>query len=254
MKKSKSYSSKHPIKSIILIEVSLLLIVFIAGAIATIKQLSSETPILISFIPIAFVLIIYFTWKRNWAFFGFKPIDTGRNWLYYVPLFVILLTLCFQGFDFIPMETIAFYIGFAALIAFVEESIYRGVMIKILLPLGIVPAILTTSILFSLTHILNLLSGQGIGQTVLQLIYALLIGIVLAQLFIINGSIYPLILFHTLHNLIQFLGSGGSSAFLDGTVIAILALTAIFLTFPLKRDQRIRLNELDEIPTRPSQL
>ena len=233
----KSYSFKHPIKSIILIEVSFLLAVFIAGAIATVKQLSYEAPILIAFIPTAFVLVLYFTWKRKWFFYGFKPVMTKRNWLYYLPLLVILIVLCFQGFDHISIETIAFFVGFAVLVGFVEESIYRGIMIKILLPLGMLPAILTSSVLFSLTHILNLLSGQSMGQTVLQLVYALLIGIVLAQLFIKNGSLYPLILFHTLHNLVQFLGNGESTILLDGIVITILSLTAISLALSLKNNQ-----------------
>lgn len=232
---------KHPIKSIILIEVSFLLVVFIAGAIASIKQLSHYSPILISFIPTTLVLIVYFTWKRKWASFGFKPVLPTKNWLYYLPLLAILIVLCFQGVNHTPIETIAFYVGFSALVGFVEESIYRGIIIKILLPLGILPAILTSSLLFSLTHFLNLLSGQSMGQTVLQLVYALLIGIVLAQLFIINGSIYPLILFHTLHNLIQFLDNDESTPLLDGAVITILALTAIFLALSLKK-QTTRLN------------
>ena len=192
-----------------------------------------------SFIPTALVLIIYFTRKRKWGFFGFKPITAGGSWLHYLPLLVILIVLCFQGFDHKPIETIAFFVGFAALVGFVEESIYRGIMIKILLPLGIVPAIVTSSLLFSLTHVLNLLSGQSAGQMMLQLVYALLIGVVLAQLFIKNGSIYPLILFHMLHNLIQFLGKGGSSAVLDGTVIVILVLTAISLAISLKKTIQI---------------
>lgn len=239
MESGKSYSRKHPIKSIVLIEVSFLFVVFIAGAVATIKQLSYTSPILISFIPTALVLIIYFTWKRKWGFFGFKPVTTEGNWFYYLPLLAVLIVLCFQGFDHKPIETIAFFVGFAALVGFVEESIYRGVMIKILLPLGIVPAIVTSSLLFSLTHVLNLLSGQSMGQTVLQIVYALLMGIVLAQLFIKNGSIYPLILFHFLHNLIQFLGNGGSSIILDGTLVVLLALTAITLAWSLKKSYKI---------------
>lgn len=233
----KSYFTKHPVKSIILVEVVFLLAVFIAGAIATLNQLSYEAPILLSFIPTALVLIVYFTWKRKWASFGFKPVMAKRNWLYYLPLLAILIVVCFQGFEHTPIATIAFYVGFAALVGFVEESIYRGIMIKILLPLGIIPAILTSSVLFSLTHILNLLSGQSMGQTILQLVYALLTGIVLAQLFIKIGSIYPLILFHTVHNLIQFLVTDESSKLLDGTVIAILALTAIFLAVSLYKKQ-----------------
>ncbi|AWE07391.1 CPBP family intramembrane metalloprotease [Lysinibacillus sp. 2017] len=233
-----SYSKKHPIKSIILIEVSFLLVVFIAGAIATIKQLSYNSPILISFLPTALVLLIYFTLKRKWAYFGFKSEITRSNWILYFPLLVILIVLCFQGFSSQPLETIVFYVGFAILVGFVEESIYRGIMIKILLPLGILPAILTSSILFSVTHMLNLLSGQSIGQMGLQLIYSLLIGIVLAQLFIKTGNIYPLILFHTLHNLIQFLGDGGASAILDTIVLIVLSVTAISLALSLRKNQK----------------
>jgi len=72
----KSYSSKHPIKSSILIEVGFLLAIFIAGAIATLNQFSYEAPILIAFIPTALILIVYFSWKRKWASFGFKAVTT----------------------------------------------------------------------------------------------------------------------------------------------------------------------------------
>ena len=235
-----SYAKKHPIKSIILIEISFLLVVFIAGAIATIKHLSYNSPILISFIPTALVLIIYFTWKRKWTYFGFKRVWLRKSWYSYLPLILILIVLCFQGFSSQPSETIIFYVGFAILVGFVEESIYRGIMIKILLPLGMHSAILTSSILFSVTHMLNLLSGQSLGQTGLQLIYSLLIGIVLAQLFIKSENIYPLILFHSLHNLLQFLGNGESSVILDTTVIGILVVSAISLAFSLRRKNIVK--------------
>ena len=88
-----SYSKKHPIKSIIIIEVSFLLLVFIAGAIATIKQLSYNSPILIAFIPTALVLIIYFTWKKKWSYYGFKLEITRINWTPYIPLLIILTVL-----------------------------------------------------------------------------------------------------------------------------------------------------------------
>lgn len=41
----------------------------------------------------------------------------------------------------------------------------------------------------------------------MQLVYALLLGAALALLMLKNGNIVPLILFHFIHNLIQFLGN-----------------------------------------------
>lgn len=153
------------------------------------------------------------------------------KWKYYFPLLLILIAISFQGFSYQPIETITFYVGFAILVGFVEETIYRGIMIKILLPLGNLKAILLSSLLFSFAHILNLLSGQSINETGLQLIYSLLIGIVLAQLFIKTRNIYPLILFHMIHNLIQFLGNGASNVVVDSLIMVILCLSAITLAY-----------------------
>ncbi|MBE1553176.1 CPBP family intramembrane glutamic endopeptidase [Sporosarcina limicola] len=227
--------AKRPILSVILIEVCFLLAVFIAGAIATIKQLDYTSPVLISFIPTAVVLILYFTLKRKWRSFGFKIGQAWRNWLLYLPLLLILIILCFQGFNYTAPETILFYLGFSILVGFVEESIYRGLIVHILVPKGIVTAIITSSLLFSLSHILNSLSGQSIEQTLLQVAYALLLGIVLAQLMIKNGSIYPLILFHTLHNFIQFIGKGGYNPILDATILIILVITIVVLSMPSRK-------------------
>lgn len=227
------FSRKHPIITVVLIELSLLIVLTIGGAIATIKQLSVYAPVLISFVPAAVILVIYFTWRRKWASYGF----TLTSWIYYVPLMVVLIVLFFQGFSYHPIETIAFYVIFAILVGFVEERIYRGLMVKILLPLGNITAILTSSLLFSFAHILNLLSGQSLSQTGLQLVYSLLIGIVLAQLFIKTGNIYPLILFHTIHNLIQFLGDGDSSAIWEITIISILCVTAFSFAFLFRKNR-----------------
>ncbi|WP_144509318.1 CPBP family intramembrane glutamic endopeptidase [Bacillus sp. FJAT-22090] len=242
MEKELSYAQKHPIKCILLIEACLFLLLFIAGAIATIKELSYNSPVVISFVPTAIVLIIYFTWKRKWVYFGFTRNLPLKNWLYYIPLVIILAVLCLQGFSPKPLEIVTSYIGFVILVGFVEESIYRGIMVKLLLPLGNFSAILISSALFSFSHILNLLSGQGIWQTGLQLIYALLIGIVLAQLFLKTGNIYPLIIFHSIHNLIQFLGDGGSNALIDCIVMGILCITAIYysLSFQSKQSNNLK--------------
>lgn len=222
MESNKTFSRKHPIIMIIVIELCLMIMLTIGGAIAHIKQLSDYAPVIIAFIPIATILIFYFTWKRKWAYFGFNLSRTKNNWIYYVPLLIILVIICFQGYSALPVETIAFYIGFAILVGFVEESIYRGIMVKILLPL---------------------LSGQSLSETGLQLIYSLLIGIVLAQFFIKTGNLVPLILFHTIHNLIQFLGDEGSNIILDVTIIVILCLTAIFHGSSLHRDRGVTSNQ-----------
>lgn len=233
-----SFSQKHPVWSVVIIEVLLLLAVTAAGAYATIQELSYTAPVLLSFIPIALVLIIYFSLKRKWGSLGFRSLYTipAGNWIYYSPLIVILITISFKGFRDISASEILYFVFFTLLVAFVEESIYRGLVFKILLPKGALTAVITSSILFSITHLLNALSGTDMTQILLQLAYALLIGLVLALLMLKNNNILPLIFFHFIHNLIQFVGNDNTSEYMgiDLLILLVLAVHGIWLALSFK--------------------
>ncbi|MBB3128152.1 hypothetical protein FHS19_002806 [Paenibacillus rhizosphaerae] len=234
-----SFSQKRPVISVILIELLLLIAVFIAGAYATLNELSYTTPVLLSFIPISIVLIIYITIKRKWRHYGFRSLltITKRSWIYYLPQLAVLIVVAFNGFKAFTLQDLLFFLFFTLLVAFVEETIYRGLILQILLrSKGIMAAVITSSILFSVTHVLNMLSGQSAADTIMQLAYALLTGAALALLMVKNGNIIPLILFHFIHNLMQFLGNEGrgTSAW-DYVVILILLAQCIWLIPDLRK-------------------
>jgi membrane protease YdiL (CAAX protease family) len=237
--KASSFSKEHPVWTVVIIEALLLFAVFAAGAYATIKELTYTAPVLISFIPIALVLIIYFTVKNKWSNLGFRPLNTisSNNLIYYTPLLVILITIGFKGFREISASEIVFFIFFTLLVAFVEESIYRGLIFKALLTKGATTAVITSSILFSITHLLNALSDTDATQIVLQLVYALLIGLVLALLMLKNNNILPLILFHFVHNLVQFVGNDNTSDYLgiDLLILLVLAVHCVWLALSFRK-------------------
>ncbi|MNR02735.1 CAAX amino terminal protease self- immunity [compost metagenome] len=101
-----------------------------------------------------------------------------------------------NGFKSTSASTLLYFIGFTLLVGFVEETIYRGLILRTLLAKGVTTAVVTSSILFGVTHILNALSGQSLFDTIVQIVYALLVGLVLALLIIMNNNILPLITFH----------------------------------------------------------
>lgn len=238
---SKSFSERRPILAVVMIELLLLLAVFAAGAVATIREMDYTAPILMSFTPIAVVLMIYLTIRRRWGLTGFRSLRTisVRQWMYYIPLLLVLGTLLFKGFGELTLSNLVFFIFFTLLVAFVEETIYRGLIFTILLRKSVVTATAVSSVLFSITHIMNALSGQSLGDTLLQLVYALLVGVVLALLMSLNQNIWPLIFFHFVHNLIQFLGNdhqGEGTLPYDIVVLVVLAAHAIWLAFSLRAD------------------
>ncbi|QWU16608.1 hypothetical protein SAMN04487895_107242 [Paenibacillus sophorae] len=235
----RSFSQKHPVLAVVIIEVLLLLSVTAAGAYATIKQLSYTSPVLLSFIPIAAVLILYFSLKKKWGYYGFRSLASipKERLIDYAPLLAVLVIVALKGFRPIGVSELLFYFFFTLLVGFVEESIYRGMILNILLPKGVKTAVITSSLLFSVTHVLNALSGQNAVQTALQIVYALLIGGALALLMVRNRNILPLILFHFLHNFIQFVGNDNSDAYLgyDITILALIALYCVWLGLSLKK-------------------
>ncbi|MNX06469.1 CAAX amino terminal protease self- immunity [compost metagenome] len=233
----RTFSAKRPVLAVIIIEVLLLIAMFAAGAYAQIKQLDYTSPVLIAFIPIALVLIVYLTIRRKWNALGFESIRKipSSNWIYYLPLVLVLGINCMNGFKSTSASTLLYFIGFTLLVGFVEETIYRGLILRTLLAKGVTTAVATSSILFAVTHILNALSGQNLFDTILQIVYALLVGLVLALLIIMNNNILPLITFHFIHNLINFMSPSNSIWYGTFAVIVILALQAIWLIVSLRK-------------------
>ncbi|NGY86845.1 CPBP family intramembrane metalloprotease [Bacillus megaterium] len=89
-------------------------------------------------------------------------------------------------------------------IAFVEEMVFRGFMLNLLLSKSYKVAVLLSSFLFAFTHSLNMLSGQSVANTIFQILFAFVIGLVLALLIVNGQSIGVTIVFHGLNNFLQF--------------------------------------------------
>ncbi|GAB6992303.1 CPBP family intramembrane glutamic endopeptidase [Paenibacillus pini] len=243
-KNTSPYAKKHPIWTVVIVELLLLIIMFAAGAYATIKKVDDATlPVLIAFIPIAIALIIYLSWKRRWRYMGFRPLleIPKRGWLYYLPFVAVLAAISASGFKEVTSSELLYFLGFTLLVGFVEETVYRGLILKALLNKSIPTAVITSSVLFGITHLLNMLSGQNLLDTIMQIIYALLIGAALSLLIIKNNNILPLILFHFIHNLIRFLSpevagtSINTPVIMDGLVILILLAQCIWIASSLKK-------------------
>ena len=72
---------------------------------------------------------------------------------------------------------------------FVEELLFRGVVLGNLLPFGKLQAVLASAVLFGLMH-----------QSVEQLLYATVGGLVLGYIYVATRSIWPCILLHLINN------------------------------------------------------
>jgi membrane protease YdiL (CAAX protease family) len=84
----------------------------------------------------------------------------------------------------------------AVIPAFVEELLFRGVILSALSPYCKGVALVISAVLFGLMH-------QNVGQ----LLFAMLSGLVLGALYLHSRSLWPCVLLHFLNNLLTLLGS-----------------------------------------------
>ncbi len=151
-------------------------------------------------------LVVMWRARPNLAQFGFRaPRDLrGVLWLLpalLVPVVVLAATGVGVGGALVP--------GFAwlALAAgFNEEIWFRGIVLAAFRHLGARYAVLATSVLFGVLHLVNLLGGKSPLYAVLQLLFAALFGVVFALLTVHTRSLWPAIAIHALYDFTAYLG------------------------------------------------
>lgn len=242
MKAADSFNVKRPYLIIIWIE--LMLMIFVAGgsAYVSIAELTHPLAPFFGFIPIALFLLIYLSVKRRWHTFYFDGMAnlTKKQWLDYAPLLLILIVLVIgnNGFQAASFSFFAYMLlSQLFLVGFVEEVLFRGIMLRVLMSKGTAFAVIGSSFLFGITHALQALSGQSLQNTILQIVYAFLVGFVLSLLVVRNRAILLTILFHGLHNFINFTGNEPSTHLYDYIVIGILVIQLAWLLASGRKNQ-----------------
>ncbi len=136
------------------------------------------------------------------GYLGLCPVaGMPRNLLHFLPLIVISSVNFWNGvtLNCAPAETVLYILSMCC-VGFLEEVIFRGLLFKGMCKTNVTSAILVSSLTFGMGHVVNLLLGAPLLDTVLQLIYASAIGFCYTAIFLRFGSIVPCILSHALVN------------------------------------------------------
>jgi membrane protease YdiL (CAAX protease family) len=124
---------------------------------------------------------------------------------------------------------LALFLLIAAITGFAEEAVFRGVVVRALLPLGLVRATILSSLLFGGLHLANLLAGADPVATVLQVIVAVLYGFTATAILLYTGSIWPLILVHGIQDFLAFATTGSIADTARPTAGEVAVVIAIMI-------------------------
>lgn len=187
------------------------------------------------------LLLVAFAATVGWLpeLFRAQPLR-GRGWMWIAIAVVLLFNLLrLLSIDYAAagFEVVATWLLAGLFIGFAEEVLTRGLVVNLLRKAGnteLVVAVVSSA-LFALLHAGNLLSGQSLFATLLQLVYTFAFGVCMYLAMRVTGTIIAPILLHASTDPSIFLqeqypaeGALGSVANLGNIVVIVAGLALLF--------------------------
>ena len=233
----------------VLAALAVLFFFFLQGAVVVINEIEGARSALIrgGIIGLAALAAIIYTLIRhkNLSAIGFRRPEPGsiRKLLYCFPLLIIALSAFAAGVDFEKGGGFLLANLFLALcVGLTEEIYFRGIICNLWLEKGVKKAVLISAVLFGICHLMNVLGGAGLAETILQIFFALAYGVAFALVFIVSKSIWPCIALHAFHDACSFLSRDGSARANVLTGTFQFAVMIVYIAVIIKRNQ-MRISE-----------
>lgn len=163
-------------------------------------EIGSIPTVVVNILLTLFICIFIKFMKLN-EYLCLNKVKDSKKYLYFFPLILIISVNLWNGINLsLSIKEIILYILAMIFIGFLEEIIFRGFLLQMMLKDNEKVAIIVTSLTFGIGHIINLLNGAEVLSTVLQIIYAVSIGYLFAIIVIKSKSIWPCIVTHSMVN------------------------------------------------------
>ncbi|MDY0074926.1 MAG: type II CAAX endopeptidase family protein [Acholeplasmataceae bacterium] len=158
------------------------------------------------------ILLMIFLYRLGFSKrFSFRT--TKKTWLVIVPALVVsmnnfpvIATLSGQAELIDPVYRIFLFFLECLSIGFFEEIIFRAILLIYLVELlsdkkqGVLIAIILSSILFGLMHLLNYFTGSTLIDTLMQVGYSTLLGMMWAVIYLKTKNIWLVMILHATYN------------------------------------------------------
>jgi membrane protease YdiL (CAAX protease family) len=229
---------EHLIGKTVLAVFVTLLFDFMAGAAVVIGKLEGAAVPLVQSLFIwaasGAAVLFFCVRKKSLSELGFRKTRSGslKEIYYAAPLLVIALSALLAGIGIHEVKLALAKLFLAIAVGFAEEIYFRGILCGIWKKRGAKTAVLVSSILFGMAHLMNIANGADLGYTLCQMAFAFLDGVALALIFLITESLWPCIFLHFFHDLCTFSGNNMPSPMLETLLLAgwlVILLVYIFL-------------------------
>lgn len=225
------FVERHPFWSVTLLEIVVILVYLVAGTVAHFTGLSNLGLYGMANLGLTVIVAALVTWLGWWRRIGFTPARTKGDLAWFVVPFLPMLINFIPGLELTSVRHVLVVLAITLMVGFVEEAVYRGLMLKMLESRGAWKAIIITSLLFGLTHALNVLTGKSLAQDAAQIFYAVAIGFAYAALVWRKGIIWPLVIAHFAIDFVNMLQKPGFTYSPFWTLAITVGIAAVFTAY-----------------------
>jgi uncharacterized protein len=218
------FAERHPLWFVAILEVMVIVVYLALGTIAHFTKLSNVGFEGIANLILTIIAVILLSVMGWWRVIGFRPPDQPADLLYFIVPFLPAVVSLVAGVELKNVLVVTQLLIITLLVGFAEEAIFRGLMLNALKSRGAWTAAIVTSLLFGLSHSLNVLSGKNLADVMAQILYALAIGFAFAALVLKKGIIWPLVLAHFLIDFTAMIGRADFSPVLNSVLGVAITL------------------------------
>nr|MBQ6242138.1 CPBP family intramembrane metalloprotease [Lachnospiraceae bacterium] len=227
-------------------------IVLYTVSMGTLRNLGDDSPYMMLGLIVISALMFLFVRKNGltdkYGLAGWA--GNSRAMLWFLPLWIIASFNLWGGISVrYPLPGQICAVVSMALVGFAEELIFRGFLFKAMLKeSGVKPAVIVSSVTFGAGHILNLFTGHELGETLVQVVFAVAFGFIVTLVFYKSGSLLPCILSHSLTDVFSKFAAGEMSSVLNWVVHGLMiVIAAAYCLYLVRRVETPAVNRPDAV-------
>ncbi len=196
----RSSIDRHPLLAATIAFVTYL-IVSTALGLAAMALFPQAQPEFVALVALSILVALSLSTLHWWHAAGFNaPPEWRAIGLIWFPFAVVLILPFLMGIKPSDWGTFGYLVVGYALTGFMEEGFMRGIVLRMLKPLGVTRSVVLSSLLFGLMHVANLLYRNPF-IVLAQMLGAFVHGIGLASIRLRTNNIWFAVVLHALHDL-----------------------------------------------------
>ncbi len=215
------------------------IIIAVLASLAGKAFLPQLQPDFVALLGLSIALAIALSVLGWWRGAGFNPPAEWRSLqLVVIPLLIVIGLPFLKGVKTSDWGTFFYLLVGYGLTGFMEEGLTRGIILRLLKPLGITRSVVISSVLFALLHLTNFLFRSP-AIVLAQMVGAFVHGIGLAAIRLRTNTIWFVIILHALHDLLLKY-SNFPAIPLDVVQVTLIMLYGIYLLRTWKVSERVQ--------------